>query len=55
MTESKNKNLIKQLEDRVWEFIKPVFRLGQLYQRQQFGRLTSVRVMQQKEFITKKQ
>jgi hypothetical protein len=52
MTKSKIKKLINELETRVWESIKQIFQLEQLYQRQPFGRMTAVKVMQQKEFIT---
>lgn len=50
MTEFKTKQFLGKLEQRVWELIKPIYRLNQRYQRQPFGRMTSVHVLDEKEF-----
>jgi len=42
MKNLKIKLFMWRLENRFWKFFRPVFILNQMYQRQPFGRLTSV-------------
>ena len=50
MNNSLTKQLLTSLEHQIRDFIKPVYRLNQRYQRQPFGRMTSVHVLDNKEF-----
>jgi hypothetical protein len=51
MTEPRKNKILETLEGGIWKLIKEVSRLNQLYQRRPFGRMTSMAVMAQKEFI----
>jgi len=42
MKNLKIKLFMWRLENRFWKFFRPVFILNQMYQRQTFGRMTSV-------------
>jgi hypothetical protein len=41
MTESKTKQFLERCEEQIWNLLKPVGAMNQMYQRQPFGRMTS--------------